>query len=301
MATQQTAETKYVVTNGTKLAYRRLGPDAGIPLVMLIHFRGNMDFWDPSLINPLAKARPIILLDNAGIGKSEGEVPTTFQGWATHVVGLLNALDIRRIDLFGFSMGGGAAQHVALIAPHMVRKLILAGTRTSRTPNTISGPRDIFIPLALSVTEMEFKAAWSRSFFNHDAAGNAAAQASWERIFSRTHDRAPHLSPELGKRQREAMSNFSESHPLNPHERIRELRMPIFVASGDNDLLIPTENSVELARILPNAHLHIYPNSGHGFLFQYGELFAKHIDLFLDGVGSVMEGGGDGKLKSNLA
>ncbi|KAG4426456.1 hypothetical protein IFR04_000338 [Cadophora malorum] len=283
ISTQQTAMTSYVVANGTKLAYRQLGLTSGIPLVMLMHFRGNMDFWDPALINALAQSRPIILLDNAGIGKSEGEIPTTLHGWATHVVALLDALDIEQIDLLGFSMGGGAAQHVALAAPQKIRKLILAGTRTSRTPNTVLGPRKIFYELAHSSTEEEFKAAFALSFFNPSQHGRNAAEASWNRIFTRKDDRAPHLSPVLAKRQTEAFSNFSVPRPDNPYERIQELKMPVFVANGDNDLLIPTPNSFELAQLLPHAHLHIYPNSGHGFLYQYADLFAKHVDIFLDG------------------
>ncbi|KAH7351098.1 Alpha/Beta hydrolase protein [Rhexocercosporidium sp. MPI-PUGE-AT-0058] len=291
MSTQETAVTKYIVANGTKLAYRQLGLTAGIPLVMLMHFRGNMDFWDPALINALAKSRPIILLDNAGIGKSEGEIPPSLHGWAIHVITLLDALDIQQIDLLGFSMGGGTAQHVALAAPGKVRKLILAGTRTSRTPNTILGPRKIFYELAYSVTEEEFKAAFALSFFNASQHGKDAAEASWNRIFTRKDDRAPHLSPVLAKRQTEAFSKFSVSSPENPYERIHELKMEVFVANGDNDLLIPTPNSFELAQLLPHAHLHIYPNSGHGFLYQYAELFAKHVDMFLDGDDCVERGG----------
>ncbi|KAG4436749.1 hypothetical protein IFR05_007767 [Cadophora sp. M221] len=283
MSTQETAVTKYVVVNGTTLAYRQLGLTSGIPLVMLMHFRGNMDFWDPALINALARSRPIILLDNAGIGKSEGEIPTTLHGWAIHVIALLDALNIHQIDLLGFSMGGGAAQHVALAAPGKLRKLILAGTRTSRTPNTVLGPRKIFYELAHSETEEEFKAAFALSFFNPSQHGKDAAEASWSRIFTRKDDRALHLSPVLAKRQTEAFSNFSVSSPENPYERIHELRMPVFVANGEQDLLIPTPNSFELAQLLPHAHLHIYPNSGHGFLYQYAELFAKHVDIFLDG------------------
>jgi pimeloyl-ACP methyl ester carboxylesterase len=283
MDTQQTATTKYILANGTKLAYRRLGTESGIPLVMMMHFRGNMDFWDPAFINALAKCRAIIPLDNAGIGKSEGEIPTTLHGWAKHVIALVQALNITQIDLLSFSMGGGAAQYVALAAPNLVRKLVLAGTRTSRTPKTVTGPRDIFFALANAVTKEEFRAAWALSSFNHDTEGQAAAKASWERIFSRQQDRSPHLSPELAKRQTEAFTKFSMPHPANSYERIRDLTMSVFVANGDNDLLIPTENSVELAKLLPSAHLHIYPNPGHWFLYQYAELFAKHIDLFLDG------------------
>ncbi|PMD45166.1 hydrolase [Hyaloscypha variabilis F] len=298
MTTQQTAVTQYANANGTKLAYRRLGLQSGTPLVMLVHFRGNMDFWDPALINSLARTRPLILLDNAGTGKSEGEIPTTLHGWAVHVIALMEALNIQQIDLLGFSMGGGAAQHVALAAPGLIHKLILAGTRTSRTPNTVIGPRKIFFALAHAVTEEEFKEAFALSFFNSDAQGRAAALISWDRIFSRSHDRASHLSVELAKRQTEAFSRFSVSSPENPYERIHELKMPVFVANGDNDLLIPTVNSFELAQLLPNAHLHIYPNSGHGFLYQHAELFAKHIDMFLDG--EAVEFGEEGKFVASL-
>jgi pimeloyl-ACP methyl ester carboxylesterase len=224
MTTQGTAITQYVVANGVKLAYRRLGLSSGTPLVMLMHFRGNMDFWDPALIDAIALKRPIVLLDNAGIGKSEGEIPTSLQGWASHVIDLLDALHIDKIDLLGFSMGGGAAQHVALAAPRRVRKLILAGTRTSKTPNTIIGDRKtVFFALANSTTEHEFEAAFALTFFNPNPVGQAAAKESWERIFARTQDRALHLSPEEAKRQTEAFGKFSVPHPDNPYERIREV------------------------------------------------------------------------------
>ncbi|CZR53006.1 uncharacterized protein PAC_02884 [Phialocephala subalpina] len=299
MATHEDAITQYIVVNDTRLAYRRLGKCDGIPLVMMIHFRGNMDFWDPALINALAKFRPVILIDNAGTGKSEGEIPTTFQGWAEHVIALVRALNIRQIDLLGFSMGGGAAQLVALNAPSLVRRLIIAGSRTSKTPNTVIGPRKIFHELAHAATEEEFKEALAISFFNPTAHGRAAAKTVLERIYARKQDRAPQLPPGLAKRQTEAMTKFSISNPENPYERIHELAMPVFVANGDNDLLIPTVNSFELAQLLPNAHLHIFPNSGHGFLYQYAELFAKHVNLFLDEESGGETGGNEVKARLN--
>ncbi|RDW61384.1 alpha hydrolase-9 [Coleophoma crateriformis] len=289
MTTHQTAETRYIDAAGTKLAYRYLNPtnSARVPLVMQIHFRGNMDFWDPALINALSQSRPIILFDNAGIGKSSGEIPTTLKGWGMHIINLVAALKIKEIDLLGFSMGGGAVQMAALTAPGLVRRLILAGTRLSVGPNTeIGDQQKYFVPLATSVTDEEFKKSYIFSFYNDSPSGCAAGEASWARIMSRTTDRSPHLSPELARRQIEAWSYHSNPNPENSYERVHELTMPVFVANGDNDTLLPTSNSVEAAKDLPNAHLHIYPDSGHGFLFQYAELFAKHVDLFLDGPGA---------------
>jgi pimeloyl-ACP methyl ester carboxylesterase len=212
----------------------------------------------------------------------------------------MKALQIHKIDLLGFSMGGIAAQFVYLQAPKLIRKLILAGTSTSDTPNTVMGDYNIFLGLANPISREDFEIGWSRSFFNNTPHGQAAAKASWQRIFSRTQDRAPHLSPELAKRQTQARVASRKSHLDHPYERIAEFTIPVFVANGDDDLLIPTKNNIELAELLPHAHLHIYPNSGHGFLLQYAELFAKHIHLFLDEDDGEI-GGETGKAMAKLA
>jgi len=164
MSTQQTAVTQYInLPNGTTLAYRRLGPSAGIPLLLHIHFRGNMDFWDPSLINPLAAQRPLILFDNSGVGRSTGTVPDTFGGWAANVIALTTALNIPQIDLLGFSMGGCVAQMVALNAPGLVRRLVLAGTRASRSPVTVGADWPLVERFATAMTEEAVEAAFTES------------------------------------------------------------------------------------------------------------------------------------------
>jgi pimeloyl-ACP methyl ester carboxylesterase len=109
MSTQQTAITQYVDVKGIKVAYRLFGATSGIPLLFNQHFRGTMDHWDLLLINLIAKSRPVLLFDSYGVGKSGGEVPETFAGWAEVAINLVKALGIKQVDVFGFSMGGMAA------------------------------------------------------------------------------------------------------------------------------------------------------------------------------------------------
>lgn len=283
MASQQTAKTHFVDANGAELAYRRLGRSSGIPLVMHIHFRGTMDYWDPALINRLAAARPVILFDNSGVGESTGTIPPTFKGWAQNVIALCEALSVTKIDLLGFSMGGATAQMVALEAPDLVRKLILAGTGPSFYPGMPRTPRGPFLQLASADAAIpdEVEASLAASFYPLTDEGRAAAKASWERISERR-ERSGYLDAKTAEQQAQGWRHWTSDDPTNSHPRLGELKMPVFVANGDFDALIHTDNSWELAKRIPNAHLHIYPNSGHGFLFQYADLFAAHVNLFLD-------------------
>lgn len=134
MVTQQTAVTQFVDTSGVRYAYRTLGPSFSTPLLIHIHFRTSMDFWDPTLIDTLTARRPVVIFDSAGVGKSSSEIPPTYQGWADNIITFVEALGIKQIDLLGFSMGGCCVKMVALTAPWLVRKLILAGTRASQGP-----------------------------------------------------------------------------------------------------------------------------------------------------------------------
>ena len=241
-----------------------------------------MDHWDPALINPLARTRPVILLDNTGVGKSGGEVPLTFKGWAENVILLLRALEVKQVDLLGFSIGGAAAQMVALNAPDIVHKLILAGTSASQNPSTVAGRNAIFNEFASATTQTEVELAFMHSFYLGTDVGEMIAKDSWERIHERKADRSNILGAEGTQRQIQAWQQWSTSDPSNSFDRLRELQIPIFVADGDHDVIIPSPNSWELSRHLENAHLHIYPLANHGFLNQYAELFTTHIVQFLD-------------------
>jgi pimeloyl-ACP methyl ester carboxylesterase len=296
MATAQTATTQYVkAANGVRFAYRRIGWSIGTPLVMHIHYRANMDLWDPLFVNALAKSREVILFDNAGVGRSTGDVPETFQGWADQAIAFMEALGLKQVDFMGFSMGGYAAQYVALTAPHLVRRLILSGTSAS-TPSAehIAGvvwPRENAAPepvkaLSEAVTTEEGRKALAFSFFYDDDQGRAAFDKYWARVQERT---AEPLVLDLlerdggAKRQMAAAIESFRATPSGSFDRLKELKMPVLVANGDNDTLIPSSRSWELMTQIAHAQLIIYPRAGHGFLWQYPELYAAHVNMFLDG------------------
>jgi pimeloyl-ACP methyl ester carboxylesterase len=282
MSTQQTAKTQYVDVNGVKLAYRRFGRSTGIPLVMHIHFRGTMDHWDPALINPLAEAREIILLDNSGVGKSPGEVPDNYTAWAKVVIDLVSALGIKKIDMLGFSMGGFVAQLVALNAPHLVRRLILAGTGPSAGEGVEAGSNEAFRILSIAKTPEEGEAAFLKTFYSLSEEKQALGRTWWKRINERSvEERADYLGPEGTQRQTEAVIKWASGID-GTYDRLGEMKIPVLVANGDNDIIIPTANSFVLKKRIPNAYLHIYPDTGHGFLFEYASLFSKHVNIFLD-------------------
>lgn len=295
MSTQQTALTQYVdAPNGTRYAYRRFGNKNGeVPLVMHSYYRANMDFWDPALINPLAAEREVIIFDQPGIGRTPGVIPTTFQGWGDDLIIFVKALGLKKFDLFGFSMGGIAVQMVALTAPDLIRRLVLAGTTASapsadHVPGIVwpreEAPPEPMMALTNSFGTEQEENSVAFSFFNDDEEGQAEAKAYWERVKTRKAEplNLRLLDPESTKRQLAAAIDMNTKNPNNSFDRLGELKMPVMIANGDNDNLIPPTRSWELYRLIYNAHLVMYPRTGHGFLWQYANLFAQHINTFLD-------------------
>src|SRR6201986_3556859 len=127
-ATLETAPTRYVEGGGIRFAYRRLGPSTGTPLILLQHFSGNIDAWDPAVVNALAPARPVIAFHKAGVGRSTGQTPDNVPAMARDAVTFINLLGLSEVDLLGFSLGGCVAQQIAAEHERLVRKLILVGT-----------------------------------------------------------------------------------------------------------------------------------------------------------------------------
>ncbi|KAK5693318.1 hypothetical protein LTR17_025101 [Elasticomyces elasticus] len=302
MATTITAQTEYIkAANGTTFAYRRLGPQNAIPLVMHIHFRANMDFWDPLLIDTLiAQGRPVILFDQSGVGKSSGRIATTYQAWAANVIAFVSALGLTKIDLLGFSMGGCCVQMVALTRPDLVRRLIIAGSGPSvpckRGTEGIVWPRDeppryaiVTLSKGDGTVRSEIEEGITVSFFANSEAGRHAAGAYFDRIYTLTpstgggesviHDL---LDAERTAEQRKAYVDWSTPNPQNSFDRLGELKMPVLVLNGDDDLLIPTSRSWELVKGISDAQLIIYPQAGHGFIWQYAKRVAEDVGRFLE-------------------
>lgn len=283
MSTQQTAKTQYVEANGIRFAYRLFGATTGTPLVFLQHFRGTMDHWDPALINPLAKTRPILLLDNAGVGKSSGQIGDNFGDSAANVAAVAKALSIKEFDVVGFSIGGMAAQLLALDYPGLVRRAVFAGTSPSAGEGLESGEQWAFDALVSANTSEESEPAFVKGFFSLTEEKQAVGKAWWDRINERTEDRSDYVSVEDAKRQvNQIVHWFTPGNSPNSYDRLGELKIPVFVAAGDDDIIVPTTNSLVLWKKIKTAHLHVYPDVGHGFLDEYPELFAEHIRLFLD-------------------
>ena len=286
MSTYESAQDKYVTINGLKHAYRLFGQTTGIPLFLHVHFRGNMDWWDPGFINPLAAKRPILLVDNTGVGRSEGEVGTTFAAWAQTIISVAAALNIKKLDVLGFSMGGFAAQRIALQAPELTRKLIVAGAGPSAGEGVIGGDPKFFVEVASGSTFEEFHASLKHTFFSHSDKKQDLAEKWIQRMVGARKDRAPLLGEAGTQNQIAAVSRwFSGEHrEEGSYDQMGDIKVPTLVANGSNDLLVPTENSIILWKGLKNteATLHLFADSGHGFLDEYHLQFSRLVNEFLD-------------------
>jgi pimeloyl-ACP methyl ester carboxylesterase len=281
MHTHVTAPTQFVEANGIRFAYRRFGAETGVPLVFMQHFRGGMDHWDPAVTDGFARDRPVILFDNAGVAASRGETPDTVDAMADHARDFVRALGLSQIDLLGFSIGGYVAQELVSGNPDLVRRLILAGTGP-RGGEPSSDPN--YLPQARATDPASGEGpleAFLYLFFSQSERGQAAGRRFWERRHRRQHDVDPPSSAQTMAAQSAAAVAWREVRG----ERFAELASiasPTLVVNGHMDVMIPTINSYSLSQHIPRAQLIIYPDSGHGALFQYPELFLTHARIFLD-------------------
>lgn len=269
----RSAPTQYVDVGGIRTAFRRLGPDDGIPLVLLQHFTGTMDNWDPRVTDALATRRPVILFDNAGVGASGGPTPDSVAAMTTHALAFLDALGLAQVDLLGFSLGSFIAQEIAVRRPALARNLILAGGCPS------GHGAGTFRAVVAAVAGKTPAATLLQLFFTPTAASQRAGNAFLERLAWRD-EHGGNPPAQVFAAQYRAIEAWCET-PDPGGARLQAIAQPVLVVQGSADTMFPPAQSVALFAGLPDAQLSLYPDAGHGSLFQHADLFVEQADYFL--------------------
>ena len=272
----QDAPTRSVDVGGTSFVYRELGPRTGVPVILLNHLAAQLDNFDPRIVDGLAATRRVIAFDNRGVGASGDKTPSTISEMARDAVAFIRVLGFEEVDLFGFSLGGFVAQEIVLTEPRLVRKLILAGTGPAGgegidkvTPLTIMD----MIRGALTLRDAKYYL-----FFTTTPNGRRAATAFLERLKERKNNRDKAISPRAFVAQLKAIKAYG----LHAPQDLGAIRIPTLVANGDQDRMVPSSNSYDLARRIPAAQLVIYPDAGHGGVFQNHADFVPKALSFLE-------------------
>jgi pimeloyl-ACP methyl ester carboxylesterase len=278
-ASNLSAPTQFLEANGEKYAYRRFGQGPGRPLLFLQHFMGTLDNWDYAVTDPLALGREVILFDNAGIGRSSGKVPQTIAGMAKHALTLLDSLGLKSCDVLGFSLGGMVAQQMVQVRPSIFRRIVLVGT-APRGGEDIMHLEKPSLSKHLQDPKLRGYAVLSRIFFDATKTSREAGEAFVGRLTERKDDLDPPSGPEVAANQMAAFREWEQSTGERFAD-LKSIRQPTLVVNGVHDEMIPVSNSYSLAENLPNAVLLVYPDSGHGSLFQFHESFTRHVTAFL--------------------
>jgi pimeloyl-ACP methyl ester carboxylesterase len=269
------APARTITAGGVTYAYRELGPTGGVPVVFFVHLAANLDNWDPRIVDPIARERHVITFDNRGVGASTGRVPDSVEAMADDAYSFIRALGFDTVDIFAFSLGGMVAQALVVKHPELVRKLILTGTGPA-------GGKDIDKVAGVTYWDI-LRATVTRSdpkeflFFNRNATGKPAARAFVNRLKERSVDRDAPVKLNAFRTQLEAIKKWGRSAPAD----LSKITQPTLIANGDNDRMVPSVLSEDLHRRIPGSELVIYPDSGHGGIFQFHDTFAPVAVEFL--------------------
>jgi pimeloyl-ACP methyl ester carboxylesterase len=264
--------------NGIEYAYRDLGA-GDVPLVLLQHFRGNLDNWDPALVDALAADRRVVTFDNVGVAATTGRTPNTIEAMAHDAIAFLQAMEFQRVDVLGFSIGSFVAQEIALIRPDLLRRIVLAASAPQGAAGMHGWAPQVIG--AVGVPETSPEGYISVFFAPTDTSREAGRQAAGRIFGGRTSDRDEPTTWQTRQAQYDAVCTWGiPNHALL--QRVAAIELPVLVANGDSDPMILPRYSHLLAGLLPDAGVKIYPDSAHGFLFQHHEEFAADIHAFLE-------------------
>ena len=272
-----TTANQYITVGGNQIAYRELSKGKSeMPLVMLVHLAAVLDNWDPKLLDLIAQEHHVIVMDLPGVGASQGKVADTIPGMAAQTVEIIKALGYDKINLLGLSMGGMIAQEIVRLEGNLVNRLILAGTgpRGGVEMDKVTGKTFRFM----------FKGALHRVdpkryiFYNHDEQGSVEARKVLGRMGMRKkEDSDKEMNIPGFLTQLKAIKRWGK----DAQDSLEFITQPTLIVNGDNDLQVPTANSYEMHEKIAGSKLIIYPNAGHGAIFQYAEEFSKELLAFL--------------------
>ena len=269
------APTQTINADGVKFAYRQLGPDTGVPVIFLHHLAAVLDNWDPRVVDGIAARHRVFTFDNRGVGASSGSTPTTIEEMARDAVSFIRALGFDQVDLFGFSMGGMIAQVIAQEEPWLVRKMILAGTGPAGGDGIDKVTRISLLDTARGLLTRRDPKEFL--FFTRTPNGRGAAKEFLARLEERTNDRDEAISVGAFRAQLKAIHRWGQQKPAD----LSSIHHPVLVMNGESDKMVPTKNTVDLDRRLRNSRLVVYPDAGHGGVFQFHEEFVKRALEFL--------------------
>jgi pimeloyl-ACP methyl ester carboxylesterase len=271
--TLETAPTKYIEANGIKFSYRTLGPSAGTPLILLQHFTGTMDSWDPAVVNGLAKNRPVVVFNNRGVGNTSGTPSDNVAEMTSDAYAFIVALGYKKVDLLGFSMGGFIAQELAAAHPELVNKVILAGTSNH------GGGDHLLQVLGVAFSKTDIADPREYLFFTPTAASQQAAKDFVKRAAVRTQDRDPSSGKAIADAQAKALITWCNTP--DGDALLKSITQQVLVVQGSNDTMLDTKNSVAMFNTLAHAQLVLFPDSSHGSIFQYHDAFVNTANYFL--------------------
>ena len=268
--------TQTITAGGVEFAYRGLGTsNPGTPVVFLVHLAAVLDNWDPRVIDGFAAKRRVIAFDNRGVGASSGSPATSIEQMARDAITFIKAMGFKQVDLFGFSMGGMVAQEIALMEPQLVRKMIIAGTGPAGGEGISKVARVTYLDMLRGfLTHQDPK---QFLFFTRTPGGIRAGKSFLARIQERSQNRDKEITVTALQAQLKALRRWGSKQP----EDLSKIRQPVLVANGESDRMVPTRNTHDLARRLPNSDLIIYPDAGHGGVFQYHADFVPKALEFL--------------------
>src|SRR5882724_4777651 len=273
--TWKTAPTQTINAGGVEFAYRQLGPSTGVPVVFLTHLAAVLDNWDPRVVDGIAATHRVITFDSRGVGASSGTTPTTIEEMASDAVTFIRALGFEQVDLFGFSMGGMIAQVIAQAEPQLVRKIILAGTGPAGGEGIDKVTRISYLDIARGLLTRQDPKQFL--FFTRTPTGRRAGKEFLARLKERTSGRDKAISVRSFRAQLKAIHRWGRQKPAD----LAGIHQRVLVMNGESDKMVPSKNTVDLDRRLPDSQLVLYPDAGHGGVFQFHEDFVQRALEFL--------------------